>query len=143
MSSVARSWEEPELTFAVNAAAVENLVAALLDAAGTAPATQPRFFQASSAEVSGGAADSPYARAKAAAEEVVREARDGDGLHAVVRPCSTTTRARSGRRAFVTRKITRAVAEIAAGQRDELRLGNLDVQPRLGLRRRLRRRDAR
>ena len=125
VSSVARSWDEPEATFAVNHAAVETLVRALLELRGRT-GKEPRFFQASSAEVTGSAAHSPYAQAKAAAEEVVREARDRDGLHACSArlynhesPLRTT--------AFVTGKITRGVAEIAAGQRDELRLGNLDV----------------
>ncbi len=125
VSSVARSWDEPEATFAVNHAAVETLVRAVLELRGRT-GQQPRFFQASSAEVTGSAAHSPYARAKAAAEEVVREARDRHGLHACSArlynhesPLRTT--------AFVTGKIARAVAEIAAGQRTELRLGNLDV----------------
>lgn len=125
VSSVARSWDEPEATFAVNHAAVETLVRALLELRGRT-GQEPRFFQASSAEVTGSAAHSPYARAKAAAEEVVREAREDSGLHACSArlhnhesPLRTT--------AFVTGKITRGVAEIAAGQRTELRLGNLDV----------------
>jgi GDPmannose 4,6-dehydratase len=125
VSSVARSWDEPELTRAVNHAAVESLVRALVELRGRT-GHEPRFFQASSAEVTGSAAHSPYAQAKAAAEEVVREARDRDGLHACSArlynhesPLRTT--------AFVTGKITRGVAEIAAGQRTELRLGNLDV----------------
>lgn len=125
VSSVVRSWDEPEATFAVNHAAVETLVRALLELRGRT-GKEPRFFQASSAEVTGSAAHSPYAQAKAAAEEVVREARDRDALHACSArlynhesPLRTT--------AFVTGKITRGVAEIAAGQRGELRLGNLDV----------------
>lgn len=125
VSSVARSWDEPEATFAVNHRAVETLVRALLELRGRT-GLEPRFFQASSAEVTGSAAHSPYAQAKAAAEEVVREARDRDGLHACSArlynhesPLRTT--------AFVTGKITRGVAEIAAGKSDELRLGNLEV----------------
>jgi len=125
VSSVARSWDEPEVTFAVNHAAVETLVRALLELRGRT-GHESRFFQASSAEVTGSAAHSPYAQAKAAAEEVVRVARDRDGLHACSArlynhesPLRTT--------AFVTGKITRGVAEIAAGRRTELRLGNLDV----------------
>lgn len=125
VSSVARSWDEPDATFAVNHRAVETLVRSLLSLRGRT-GHEPRLFQASSAEVTGSAAHSPYARAKAAAEEVVREARDRDGLHACSArlynhesPLRTT--------AFVTGKITRSVAEIAAGQRSEVRLGNLDV----------------
>lgn len=125
VSSVARSWDEPDITYAVNQGAVETLVRALLDLRGRT-GHEARFFQASSAEVTGSAAHSPYAQAKAAAEEVVREVRERQGLHACYArlhnhesPLRTT--------AFVTGKITRAVAEIAAGRVDELRLGNLDV----------------
>ncbi len=125
VSSVARSWDDPELTFAVNHAAVESLVRALIEHRGRT-GNEPRFFQASSAEVTGSASHSPYARAKAAAEEVVRDARDRDGLHACsARLYNHESPLRST--AFVTGKITRGVAEIAAGQRTELRLGNLDV----------------
>ena len=52
-------------------------------------------------------------------------ARDAGGFATVL--CSTTTRARIRGRQFVTRKITRAVAEIAAGGNERLTLGNLDV----------------
>ncbi len=125
VSSVARSWEQPEATFAVNHVAVETLVRALLGLRSRT-GREPRFFQASSAEVTGSAAHSPYAQAKAAAEEVVREARDRDGLHAC---CARLYNHESPLRttAFVTGKITRGVAEVAAGQRTELRLGNLEV----------------
>lgn len=123
-SSVAQSWQDPEHTLAVNGSAVGVLLAAAGDLAGHRHPV--RFFQASSAEVAGAAADSPYARAKAAAEDQVVAAR-ASGLHAVyatlhnhespVRPLR-----------FVTRKITRGAAEIALGRRDVLSLGNLDVR---------------
>lgn len=125
ISSVAQSWQEPELTLAVNQTAVEVLVEALLalrDGTGRAP----RFFQASSAEVSGDATASPYARSKAAAEEVVRVAREERGLHAC---CARLHIHESPVRAerFVSRKITSGVAAIATGRSDRLVLGNLDV----------------
>jgi GDPmannose 4,6-dehydratase len=85
-----------------------------------------RLFQASSAEVVGQAADSPYARAKADAERVVEKAR-AEGLHASyarlyvhespVRPPG-----------FVFRKITRGAAAIALGRSEQLTLGTLDVR---------------
>lgn len=124
VSSVGRSWQEPELTFAVNQSAVEVLVAAarlLRDRT----LRDVRLFQASSAEVSGQATASPYARSKAAAEEVVRDARDA-GLAACFgrlyiheSPLRAPT--------FVSRKITRGAAAIALGHSDRLVLGNLDV----------------
>lgn len=124
-SSVGRSWDEPELTVAVNQTAVEVLVDALL-ATRARTGREVRLFQASSAEVGGGAASSPYARSKAAAEEAVRAAREAHGLHASIgrlyihesplRPAY-----------FVSRKITRTVAEIALGKQDRLVLGTLDI----------------
>ncbi|WP_183094327.1 GDP-mannose 4,6-dehydratase [Nocardioides stalactiti] len=124
VSSVARSWDEPEITFAVNHAAVDTIVSALLDLRDRS-GHEARFFQASSAEVTGSAAHSPYAAAKAAAEDVVRAARDR-GLHAsYARLYNHESPLRTA--AFVTGKITRGVAEIAAGTRTELTLGNLEV----------------
>jgi GDPmannose 4,6-dehydratase len=125
VSSVARSWDEPEITRAVNHDAVLTLLDALVELRDRTR-REPRFFQASSAEVAGSAAHSPYAQAKAAAEEAVREARLKQGLYASsARLFNHESPLRPA--VFVTGKITRGVAEIAAGQRDELRLGNLDV----------------
>jgi GDPmannose 4,6-dehydratase len=124
-SSVGRSWAEPELTVAVNQTAVEVLVEAVLELRART-GREVRMFQASSAEVSGEATASPYARSKAAAEEVVRHARESAGLHASIgrlyiheSPLRPAT--------FVSRKITRTVAEIALGKQDRLVLGTLDV----------------
>lgn len=124
VSSVGRSWDEPDLTYAVNQVAVE----VLLDAAREVQdrTRRPvRVLQASSSEVGGGAAESPYARSKAGAEQAVAAARDA-GLAA----CSARFYIHeSPIRAvgFVTRKITRGVAEIALGRAERLVLGNLDV----------------
>jgi GDPmannose 4,6-dehydratase len=124
VSSVGRSWQEPELTVAVNQTAVEVLV----DAARRLrdrTRRDVRLFQASSAEVSGEATASPYARSKAAAEDVVRAARDA-GLAACFGRLyihESPLRAQT----FVSRKITRGAAEIALGKSDRLVLGNLDV----------------
>ena len=75
----------------------------------------------------GSASDSPYARAKAAADEVVRRARADHDLFAV---CGVLHNHESPVRParFVTRKITLSAAEIALGRRDTVSLGNLDVQ---------------
>lgn len=125
VSSVGRSWSEPELTLAVNGTAVEVLVAALL-AHRAATAADVRLFQASSAETDPGAAASPYARSKAVAEEVVRAARADAGLHACVgRLYIHDSPLRS--EDFVSRKITAGVAAIATGRATDLTLGNLDV----------------
>lgn len=125
MSSVGRSWQEPELTIAVNQTAVEVLLAAVLDLRARTR-RDVRLFQASSAEVSGAATASPYARSKAAAEDAIRDARDRVGLHAcIARLHIHESPLRSA--AFVSRKITKGVAEIALGKADRLVLGNLDV----------------
>ncbi|WP_408898105.1 GDP-mannose 4,6-dehydratase [Nocardioides sp. R1-1] len=126
LSSVGRSWEEPERTAATNAAPVEHLVAALLRLRARR-GRDARLFQASSAEVHGTAADSPYARAKAAADEVVRAARAEHDLFAV---CGVLHNHESPLRSpqFVTRKITLSAAEIALGRRASVSLGNLDVR---------------
>lgn len=122
VTSVRRSWDEPDLTASTNAAAVDGILAAVL-----AVSPDTRLFQAASAEQLGDAAHSPYAASKAAAQESVRRAREEHGLFACsavlfghespIRPVT-----------FVTRKISRAVAEIARGRRDSLTLGNTAVR---------------
>jgi GDPmannose 4,6-dehydratase len=122
VTSVARSWEEPELTFAANTAPVERLVAACVEL--RAAGVEPRLFQASSAEVLAG--ESPYARSKAAAADAVVAARAEHGLFAVV---ATLFNHESPLRdlRFVTRKITAGAAAIALGRAESLELGNLEV----------------
>jgi GDPmannose 4,6-dehydratase len=122
-SSVARSWESPEETFALNADAVEVLVDAVLglrDRTGR----EVRLVQASTAEVVDG--ESPYARSKARAEEIVRTAREERGLHASAARLHIHESPLRGPQ-FVSRKITSAVAEIVLGRRSVLTLGNVDV----------------
>jgi GDPmannose 4,6-dehydratase len=123
MSSVARSWELPEEAFTLNADAVEVLVGAVL-ALRDRSGKDVRVVQASTAEVVDGA--SPYARSKAAAEEVVRAARDDNGLHACAARLHIHESPLRGP-GFVSRKITSGVAEIVLGRRSVLTLGNVDV----------------
>jgi GDPmannose 4,6-dehydratase len=125
-SSVAESWRDPEGTFAVNVGTVGQLVAGAL-AVRDRTGQDVRLLQASSAELSGGAAGSPYARAKAAADELVVRARTDHGLHAVSTFLYNHDSPLRGER-FVTRKITRSAAEIALGRRESVTLGNLDVR---------------
>ena len=131
-SSVGQSWDEPELVQEVNAASVERMLGIL----GRAPAP-PRFFQASSAEVFGPDALSPqnedtphrpanpYAESKSRAHAATAAAREA-GLFACV---GILYNHESPLRPphFVTRKITVAAAEIAAGRRERLELGNVDI----------------
>lgn len=95
-----------------------------------------RFFQASSSEMYGKAQQtpqtertpfyprSPYACAKVFAFDATRNYRESYGMFAVNGIMFNHESPRRGE-TFVTRKITRAVARIGAGQQDCLYLGNL------------------
>lgn len=120
LSSVGRSWDRPDEALEINGAAPVRMLEVLADHPET------RFLQAASVEETASAADSPYARGKIAAREATRRAR-AEGrfacaavLHiheSVLRPPT-----------FVSRKVTRAAAEIAAGVADGLTLGAIDVR---------------
>jgi GDPmannose 4,6-dehydratase len=134
VSSVARSWAEPDLTARVNGTAAVGLLESahrVQDHTGH----RVRFVQASSAEIFGLPDRSPqdedtplrpvnsYGAAKAFAHLMVDVYRRRD-LHAV---SLVLYNHESPRRPlqFVTRKITAGVAAIAAGAADRLTLGNL------------------
>ncbi|HEU5039133.1 MAG TPA: GDP-mannose 4,6-dehydratase [Nocardioides sp.] len=137
VSSVARSWAEPELTGRVNGLAA----AALLDAALAAQEKhggQVRFVQASSAEIFGEPDRSPqdestpvrpvnpYGAAKAYAHLMVDVYRRR-GLHAASLILYNHESPRRPTQ-FVTRKITSTVAAIAQGRASTLALGNLEAR---------------
>jgi GDPmannose 4,6-dehydratase len=97
-----------------------------------------RFYQASSSEMFGSAAPpqnestpfeprSPYAAAKVFAYWVTRNYREGYGIFASNGILFNHESPRRGE-TFVTRKITRALANILAGKQDYLYLGNLDAK---------------
>jgi GDPmannose 4,6-dehydratase len=96
-----------------------------------------RYYQASSSEMFGATPPpqdentifyprSPYGAAKVYAYWVTRNYREGYGLFAVNGILFNHESPRRGE-TFVTRKITRAVARIAAGEQDALYMGNLDA----------------
>jgi len=102
-------------------------------------APQARFYQASSSELFGKAVEapqnegtpfhprSPYAVAKIYSFWATVNYREAHGLFAangILFNHESPRRAKN----FVTRKITRAVAEIAAGQLDHVSLGNLEAR---------------
>jgi GDPmannose 4,6-dehydratase len=136
ISSVAFSWEQPVLTADITALGAARLLEEarrLQDVRGR----EVRFVQASSAEIFGSAdgvqsestplrPTSPYGAAKAYVHQLVDVYRQA-GLFAV---SLVLFNHESPRRppTFVTRKITRTVARIAAGQESELVLGNLDAR---------------
>ncbi|WP_372727425.1 GDP-mannose 4,6-dehydratase [Nocardioides sp.] len=137
LSSVARSWTDPETTARVNGLAVAGLLetALLVQEKHGRPVA---FVQASSAEIFGQPASSPqdertpiaptnpYGAAKAYAHHLVAVYRERD-LHAV---SAILYNHESPRRptTFVTRKITSTVASIARGETDRLVLGNLEAR---------------
>jgi len=98
-----------------------------------------RFYQASSSELFGKATEtpqrestpfhprSPYAVAKLYAYWATVNYREAYGLFAVNGILFNHESPRRGEN-FVTRKITRAVAEIAAGRRESVALGNLEAR---------------
>ncbi|HSV37257.1 MAG TPA: GDP-mannose 4,6-dehydratase [Nocardioidaceae bacterium] len=121
VSSVGASWKEPALAVETNGAAVVRMLETLLARGGST-----RFFQAASGEELGGARDSPYARGKTEAHALTTEARERHGLFACAAILYNHESPLRGHQ-FVTRKITRAAAEISLGKRDRVSLGNLEV----------------
>jgi len=131
-TSVAESFADPITVADVNDRATEHLLIAC-----RRHAPEARLALASSAEVFGpdvtGPRDertpfdprSPYAESKVAVHAHASAARD-QGQHVSVGILFNHESPIRGRR-FVTRKITRAAAEIACGRAELLTLGNLNV----------------
>jgi GDPmannose 4,6-dehydratase len=131
VSSVFRSWKEPELTARVNGMLPAELLAAIQRSGRSV-----RFVQASSAEIFGMPTHSPqneetpvrptspYGAAKAYAHGLVDAYRQA-GVHAsslILYNHESPLRPET----FVTRKITAAAARIALGRQEgRLELGNL------------------
>lgn len=133
ISSVAQSWSDPALVADVNGVGVLRL----LDELRRRNWEHVRFVQAGSAEVFGDAPApqseatplrpvTPYGAAKALAQHAVLAYRTAGLWAASVILYNHESPRRPD--TFVTRKITKAVAEIAAGRREPLVLGTLDVR---------------
>ena len=131
-SHVRVSFDEPEYTGDVTGIGTTRLLEAIRLA--EVPA---RFYQASSSEMFGATPPpqnedtpfyprSPYGAAKVYSYWMTRNYREAYGLFAVNGILFNHESPRRGE-TFVTRKITMAVAAIAAGRQDELWLGNLDA----------------
>lgn len=126
------SWGNEELVERVNVDAVRALLSALTELPGT------KLFQASSASVFEGAdaipqtertwlaPKSPYGQSKARAMELINEARSEAGLFAVSGVFYNHESPLRGE-GFVTRRISMAVARIAAGMQDVVELGDIEV----------------
>jgi GDPmannose 4,6-dehydratase len=132
-SHVRVSFDEPEFTGDVTGLGTTRLLEALR--MSEVPA---RFYQASSSEMFGATPPpqnenaffyprSPYAAAKVYSYWIVRNYREAYGLFACNGILFNHESPRRGE-TFVTRKITMAVARIAAGLQEELYLGNLDAR---------------
>jgi GDPmannose 4,6-dehydratase len=133
-SHVRVSFDTPEYTANIGGLGVVRVLEAIRKGS---PRT--RFYQASSSEMYGQAAEvpqtektpfkpqSPYACAKAFAYMTTANYRDAFGLYACNGILFNHESPRRGG-TFVTRKITRAIADIKAGRADKLYLGNLEAQ---------------
>ena len=134
-SHVKVSFDVPE--YMADADAVGTL--RLLEAVRTAGLEETcRFYQASTSELFGKVQEipqsettpfypySPYAAAKQYAYWIVRNYREAYGIFASNGILFNHESERRGE-IFVTRKITLAAANIAAGKQDKLYLGNLDA----------------
>ncbi len=132
-SHVRVSFDIPEYTFDITGAGTVRLLEAIREAG-----VKTRFYQASSSEMFGAAPPpqneetpfhprSPYGVAKVAAHWATVNYREAYDMFAVNGILFNHESPRRGE-TFVTRKITRAVARIAAGLQDKLFLGNLDAQ---------------
>ncbi len=130
-SHVRVSFDEPEYTGDVTGLGTIRLLEAI-----RAIGLKTRFYQASSSEMFGATPPpqneetpfyprSPYGVAKVYSYWITRNYREAYGLFAVNGILFNHESPRRGA-TFVTRKITRAVARIAAGEQSELWMGNLD-----------------
>ena len=130
-SHVRVSFDEPEYTGDTTGLGTTRLLEAIRSAG-----VSPRFYQASSSEMFGATPPpqnedtpfyprSPYGVAKVYSYWITRNYREAYGLFAVNGILFNHESPRRGG-TFVTRKITRAVARIAAGEQSELYMGNLD-----------------
>jgi GDPmannose 4,6-dehydratase len=131
LSFVGTSWLQPQAVSSVTGLGCLRMLDAIRF-------TNPliRFVQASSSEMYGAAPApqhehtvlmprSPYAVAKVYAHQITVNYRESYGMHASTAIMFNHESPRRGEE-FVTRRITRAVAQIAAGNQAGLTLGRLD-----------------
>lgn len=133
-SHVRVSFDVPEYTADVTAVGAVRLLEAIREAG-----IRPRFYQASSSEMFGLVQEvpqrettpfyprSPYGCAKVFAYWTTVNYRESYGLHASNGILFNHESPRRGE-TFVTRKITKALPRILAGEQDKLFLGNLDAK---------------
>lgn len=127
------SWLTPEYTANVNGVAVLKILEVIKQFND-----KIKFYQASTSEIFGNLRNttanedttpypkSPYGVAKLYAQWIIRNYRESYGLFASNGISFNHESERRGVE-FVTRKITKSVAEIKEGKRDFIELGNLDI----------------
>lgn len=132
ISSVAKSWEIPDITLDVNFLGLTRLVEAL-----RRHAPHARIVHAASSEIFADDeallsettpihASNPYGLSKVVCQEAVRYYRDlGVWIGSAILFNHESVRRPEG---FVTRKITQGVARIAQGSTEPLSLGNLEAR---------------
>ena len=138
ISFVAYSWENAMLTSDVTGKGVLNALEAVRLYSGD-DAAKVRFYQASSSEMFGKVQQvpqreetllwprSPYGVAKVFGHYMTINYRESYGMHASSGILFNHESPMCGPE-FVTRKISLAVAKIAAGKQDQIALGNLDAK---------------
>ncbi len=134
-SSVFESFKNPELVMEVNFFALQRILDRL-KRSNIAP--DVKFYQASSSEMFGKATSSPqvestplapvspYAQSKTRAHEICQGFRE-EGMF-ITSGILYNHEGEYRRGNFVSRKITKAVSEIALGLRSEITLGNLAAE---------------
>jgi GDPmannose 4,6-dehydratase len=134
MSQVRDSFDHPEVTQDINAGGLLRIMEAV-----RAADLGSRIYQAGSSEMFGRVQEtpqtertqfyprSPYGSSKVSAFNHARMWREAYGVHV---SCGILFNHESPRRgkAFLSRKVCQAVAEIATGRSDRLVLGNLDAK---------------
>lgn len=133
-SFVGTSFDQPVYTGDVTGLGATRMLEAVRE-----HAPDSRFYQASTSEMFGDVAEmpqnegtefnprSPYGVAKQYAHWATINYREAHDIYAVSGILFNHESPRRGQD-FVTRKIARGAAAIAAGEQDELRLGNLDAK---------------
>lgn len=133
-SSVSASWRNPAQSFEVNAVGVANVVEALLSYSRV----NCRLFQASSSEMFSGIDTvitekspvyplSPYGASKAAAHKLVEVYREAQGLFlssGILFNHESPLRSPD----FISRRVSRQVAEVSLGLRDIILVGDLGIK---------------
>jgi GDPmannose 4,6-dehydratase len=136
ISFVGMSFKQPELTCNITGLGVIRLLEAVRTSGNP---EKTRIYQASSSEMFGKVQQvpqtevtpfyprSPYGVAKVMAHQACVNYREAYGMHI---SCGILFNHEGEKRGyeFVTRKITQAVAQVALGTANEIRLGNLDAK---------------